>query len=66
MTSCLVLLILDLCAFVPSRLCVESLLVRREVEDAAGEVVHDRAIDRARWHFAPRRVALRPVGGGGA
>ncbi|MFP1643454.1 type I-E CRISPR-associated protein Cas5/CasD [Pontitalea aquivivens] len=33
------------------------------VEDDAGEVVHDLAIDRARWHFAPRRVVARPVGG---
>jgi CRISPR system Cascade subunit CasD len=36
------------------------------VEDAAGEVVHDLAIDRARWHFAPRRVVARPAGGGAA
>ncbi len=36
------------------------------VEDAAGEVVHDRAIDRAHWHFAPRRVAVRPAKGGPA
>lgn len=34
------------------------------VEDAAGEIVHDRAIDRAHWHFAPRRVIARPVQGG--
>jgi len=33
------------------------------VEDAAGEVVHDLATDRARWHFAPRRVTARAVGG---
>jgi len=33
------------------------------VEDPTGEVLHDRAIDRARWHFAPRRLALRPVTG---
>jgi len=33
------------------------------VEDPTGEVLHDRAIDRARWHFAPRRVAVRPVTG---
>jgi CRISPR system Cascade subunit CasD len=33
------------------------------VEDASGEMVHDLAIDRARWHFAPRRVAVRPAGG---
>jgi CRISPR system Cascade subunit CasD len=36
------------------------------VEHPAGEIVHDRAIDRARWHFAPRRVAVRPVAGGAA
>lgn len=36
------------------------------VEDAAGEVVHDRAIDRARWHFAPRRMLAEPVKGGAA
>ena len=35
------------------------------VEDPSGEVLHDRAIDRARWHFAPRRVTLRPVPSGG-
>lgn len=34
-------------------------LVSLIVEDATGEVVHDRAIDRSRWHFAPRRVAVR-------
>lgn len=34
------------------------------VEDPAGDVLHDQAIDRARWHFAPRRVAVRPVTGG--
>ncbi|MGP3724331.1 type I-E CRISPR-associated protein Cas5/CasD [Cereibacter sphaeroides] len=34
-------------------------------EDPAGELVHDRAIDRMRWHFASRRVATRPVEGGG-
>lgn len=34
------------------------------VEDPAGEVLHDQAVDRARWHFAPRRVAVRPVAGG--
>lgn len=33
------------------------------VEDPAGEVLHDQALDRARWHFAPRRVAVRPVTG---
>ncbi|AWD23009.1 type I-E CRISPR-associated protein Cas5/CasD [Fuscovulum blasticum] len=33
------------------------------VEDPAGEVLHDRALDRARWHFAARRVAVRPVAG---
>lgn len=27
----------------------------------AGEVVHDQAIDRAHWHFAPRRVIARPA-----
>jgi CRISPR system Cascade subunit CasD len=31
------------------------------VEDKVGEIVHDIPIDRAAWHFAPRRVALRPV-----
>lgn len=36
------------------------------VEDPAGEVVHDRAIDRAQWHFAPRRVVVQPVKGGAA
>ena len=39
-------------------------LVSLIVEDAAGEVVHDRAIDRSRWHFAPRRVAVRAATGG--
>lgn len=37
--------------------------------DPQGEVVYDIALDRRRWHFAPRRVALRPVeivAGGGA
>ncbi|WP_151720960.1 type I-E CRISPR-associated protein Cas5/CasD [Gemmobacter serpentinus] len=34
------------------------------VEDPAGEVLHDLAVDRDRWHFAPRRVAVRPVAGG--
>ena len=29
--------------------------------DPLGEVVHDMPLDRDRWHFAPRRVALRPV-----
>ncbi|MGB3501845.1 MAG: type I-E CRISPR-associated protein Cas5/CasD [Mesorhizobium sp.] len=29
--------------------------------DPSGELVHDVAVDRQRWHFAPRRVALRPV-----
>lgn len=33
------------------------------IEDEAGEIVHDRAIDRTRWHFAPRRVTARPVTG---
>lgn len=33
------------------------------VEDPAGEMLHDQAIDRGRWHFAPRRVAVRPVTG---
>jgi len=33
------------------------------VEDPAGEVLHDQALDRARWHFAARRVAVRPVTG---
>jgi CRISPR system Cascade subunit CasD len=33
------------------------------VEDEAGEIVHDCAIDRTRWHFAPRRVTARPVTG---
>lgn len=33
------------------------------VEDPAGELVHDRAIDRKHWHFAPRRVLARPVTG---
>ena len=41
-------------------------LISLIVEDAAGEVVHDRAIDRARWHFAPRRVLAQPVKGGAA
>lgn len=31
------------------------------VEDPSGEVLHDQAIDRARWHFTPRRVVVRPV-----
>lgn len=31
------------------------------VEDAAGEVVHDRALDRRLWHFAPRRLRMQPV-----
>lgn len=35
-------------------------------EDEAGEVVHDLAVDRARWHFAPRRVLARAVNGGAA
>lgn len=39
-------------------------LVGLIVEDAAGEVVHDLAIDRARWHFASRRVAVRQPGAG--
>lgn len=37
--------------------------------DPRGEVAHDIALDRRRWHFAPRRVSLRPVeivAGGGA
>lgn len=35
---------------------------RTLVESAeAGEIVHDRPIDRMAWHFAPRSVALRPV-----
>lgn len=29
--------------------------------NAQGEIVHDIPIDRRQWHFAPRRVALRPV-----
>lgn len=29
--------------------------------DPLGEVIHDMPLDRDRWHFAPRRVALRPV-----
>lgn len=33
------------------------------VEDPTGEVLHDQAIDRSRWHFAPRRLAVRPVTG---
>jgi len=41
-------------------------LVSLIVEDAAGEMVHDQALDRARWHFAPRRVVARPVKGGAA
>lgn len=41
-------------------------LVAMIIEDAAGEVVHDMAIDRAHWHFAPRRVSVRPVTGGSA
>ncbi|MFT3691461.1 type I-E CRISPR-associated protein Cas5/CasD [Paenirhodobacter sp.] len=41
-------------------------LVSLIVEDPAGEVVHDVAIDRARWHFAPRRVAVRSAEGGAA
>lgn len=36
------------------------------VEDPAGEVAHERAIDRAKWHFAPRRVVVQPVKGGAA
>lgn len=36
------------------------------VEDEAGEVVHDLAIDRARWHFASRRVLAQAVTGGAA
>ena len=36
------------------------------VEDEGGEIVHDRAIDRTRWHFAPRRVTARPVMGAAA
>lgn len=34
--------------------------------DAMGEVVHDLPLDRARWHFGSRRVALRPLTGGEA
>lgn len=41
-------------------------LVSLIVEDPAGEVVHDQAIDRTRWHFAPRRVLARPAKGGAA
>lgn len=33
------------------------------VEDPDGELVHDRAIDRTLWHFAPRRVTAKPVTG---
>lgn len=33
------------------------------VEDERGEIVHDRAIDRAHWHFAARRVMARPAKG---
>lgn len=33
------------------------------VEDPTGEVLHDQAIDRTHWHFAPRRVLVRPVVG---
>ena len=33
------------------------------VADPNGEVVHDLPLDRARWHFAPRRVAIQPVAG---
>lgn len=29
--------------------------------DPQGEVIHDIPLDRDHWHFAPRRVALRPV-----
>ena len=36
------------------------------IEMDAGEVVHDRAIDRQHWHFAPRRVGVVPVGEGAA
>lgn len=34
-------------------------------EDERGEIVHDRATDRIRWHFASRRVAVRRLSGGG-
>ncbi len=29
--------------------------------DPNGEIVHDIPLDRGLWHFAPRRVVLRPV-----
>ncbi|MBS0126540.1 type I-E CRISPR-associated protein Cas5/CasD [Aestuariicoccus sp. KMU-90] len=31
------------------------------VADPQGDLVHDVPRDRGHWHFAPRRVALRPV-----
>ena len=30
-------------------------------DDTHVEIRHDRAIDRSRWHFAPRRVAFRSI-----
>lgn len=33
------------------------------VEDATGEVVHDRSVDRLRWHFSSRRVSSRSTKG---
>lgn len=36
------------------------------VEGTPGEIVHDQAVDRARWHFAPRRVVVQRVSEGGA
>lgn len=44
----------------------EAQLASLIVEDPGGEMVHDRAIDRTLWHFAPRRVIAKPVTGGAA
>lgn len=41
----------------------EARLASLIVEDPDGELVHDRAIDRTLWHFAPRRVTAKPVTG---
>lgn len=39
-------------------------LVSIIVDDPLGEAIHDLPIDRARWHFAARRVKVQPVVGG--
>lgn len=47
--------------FWTGKVTAKQLITDASDDDSHVEVRHDQAIDRSHWHFAARRVALRPI-----